>query len=469
MDPMIFMNMQNQRMLENTQRSSDGLRTNMMREKKEKSHVRKGHHVSDTTDLSGDFGDDMMGGMDMDDLLGGGGGGGAAMFRKMWEDDIEAEEAKLKSLSADTLFDEGQGSSLIPTDQHVAKDPDFTALAFPEPEPEPEEAEAEAPEEPAEEAFADTEAAAEVEEIVTAEEAGSALPEAAEEACAAEAELPEEPAFGGEPAAVSAEKAELTAECPEEELEPEEPDGTKTSSATRSLLDNSEGFILHEDVQEVLEASEHKKMREASPIQIPRELEEALDSLIVSGSGRASQELRFLLSRFGKGILNSCSAAGIKVKILPKQSLREEVCRCDPSLLDKEIGSGAFLPKERLCLTAEEVLDDDNQGYELPRGFHPALYFFAMAWDYTLGEDGFASLKSPVIKANADACRIKLQGHKAPDPMACSSPVHYFAQSVEAYLSANDCAEPLWSRDNLYDFDRMMYDYVEYLYNKSNA
>ena len=53
--------------------------------------------------------------------------------------------------------------------------------------------------------------------------------------------------------------------------------------------------------------------------------------------------------------------------------------------------------------------------------------------------------------------------------MACSSPVHYFAQAAEAYLSANDCAEPLWSHEDLYDFDSMMYDYVEYLYNKSNA
>ena len=96
MDPIFIMNSQNQRMLENTQRSSDGLRTNMMRERKEKAGVRKSHYIDDTaefrSDLS-DMGEDMLGGMD--DLVGGGGGGGgAALFRKMWEEDIEEEDKK---------------------------------------------------------------------------------------------------------------------------------------------------------------------------------------------------------------------------------------------------------------------------------------------------------------------------------------------------------------------------------------
>lgn len=52
MDPIFIMNSQNQRMLENTQRSSDGLRTNMMRERKEKAGVRKSHYIDDTAEFS---------------------------------------------------------------------------------------------------------------------------------------------------------------------------------------------------------------------------------------------------------------------------------------------------------------------------------------------------------------------------------------------------------------------------------
>jgi hypothetical protein len=47
--------------------------------------------------------------------------------------------------------------------------------------------------------------------------------------------------------------------------------------------------------------------------------------------------------------------------------------------------------------------------------------------------------------------------------MSSHSPAHYFAQAVESYLSENDCFEPLWTRQDLYDFDRSIYDYIEYL------
>ena len=53
--------------------------------------------------------------------------------------------------------------------------------------------------------------------------------------------------------------------------------------------------------------------------------------------------------------------------------------------------------------------------------------------------------------------------HRFGDLMAAHSPIHYFAQAVESYLAENDCFEPLWTRSDLYDFDRSMHDYVEYL------
>ena len=129
------------------------------------------------------------------------------------------------------------------------------------------------------------------------------------------------------------------------------------------------------------------------------------------------------------------------------------------------LGQAAYLPSERQLLVAQELFPS-HADYREPYAFQPALYYMAMAWDHIMGEEGFASLTSPVIKANAQACQVGLEGHSSPDALGCSNPVHYFAQSVEAYLSANDCREQSWNREDLYDFDRMMYDYVEYLYQR---
>ncbi len=499
MDPIFIMNSQNQRMLENTQRSSDGLRTNMMRERKEKAGVRKSHYIDDTAEFSSDLsdmGEDMLG--DMDDLVGGGGGGGgAALFRKMWEEDVEEEDKKAAQRSADTLFDEGQSTCLIDS---KAETPDDNAPLSELPVP------AHSEDNGSEEATESSEdKATSTKDVPSHDNLGvdavidldgqreAALSEAmvreakeaqAEEAAAstsAQVVAPTEPEVRADsadrvvkipvgnqeaslPAAEDVDLSQSRAEA--QKAQPKEKHG---SSFISSLLDNSEGFIFHEAVPEVVELSSRtsKNKREAEALKVPHELEKVLDQLIVcQAAPEVAESLRLLLSRFGKGVLDACMRDGLKVKLLSHQELKAAVCAADSSLQGREIGHGAYLAKERLCLIASELFSESGQAESI-YGFHPALYYFGMAWDHALGEGTFASLQSPVIKANAQACQTNLEGHCAPDPMSCADPVNYFAQAVEAYFSANDCSETLWSREDLYDFDRLMYDYLEYLHLKS--
>ncbi|HBM97340.1 TPA: hypothetical protein DD394_07620 [bacterium UBP9_UBA11836] len=504
MDPIFIMNSQNQRMLENTQRSSDGLRTNMMRERKEKAGVRKSHYIDDTAEFSSDLsdmGEDMLGGMD--DLVGGGGGGGgAALFRKMWEEDVEEEDKKAAQRSADTLFDEGQSTCLI--DSKVETSEESTPLGE---LPVPEHLEDNTSEEVAKESSQDEAASTNtstkdvpnhdnlgVDAVIDLDNQREAALSEAMEREAKEAQAEEAASSASSLPAVSteseaqAEHADRVVKIPtgsqgaslpaaeDVDLSQSQAEKQKTQSAEKhgssfisSLLDNSEGFIFHEAVPEVVELSGRtsKGKREAEALKVPHELEKVLDQLIVcQAAPEAAESLRLLLSRFGKGVLDACMRDGLKVKLLSHKELKAAVYAADSSLQGREIGHGAYLAKERLCLIASELFSGSNQA-EYVYGFHPALYYFGMAWDHALGEGTFASLQSPVIKANAQACQTNLEGHCAPDPMSCADPVNYFAQAVEAYFSANDCSETLWSREDLYDFDRLMYDYLEYLHLKS--
>ncbi|MGM9993071.1 MAG: hypothetical protein ACI376_09575 [Candidatus Bruticola sp.] len=498
MDPIFIMNSQNQRMLENTQRSSDGLRTNMMRERKEKAGVRKSHYIDDTAEFSSDLsdmGEDMLGGMD--DLVGGGGGGGgAALFRKMWEEDVEEEDRKAAMRSANTLFDDGQGASLIDaiaeSDPGSANSSDGSNLVaqaeplLPEVNEEPQLPTAEQPVKEIQhsdhlgnDAVIDLEGGREA----ALSAALARDEETNNEETAIDKAVPTVTVTAEQDSEQSAERAVKVSVSAQETVVPAGEDVDLSNSRAKtdkgagaaagssfisSLLDNSEGFIFHEAVPEVVEISGRtsKMKRETETLKVPHELEKVLDQLIVCRSTpEAGESLRILLSRFGKGVLDACMRDGLKVELLSHQELVRRVCQADSDLKEKNIGYGAYLPEERICLIAEDIFLEEAS--EALYGFHPALYYFGMAWDHALGEGSFASLQSPVIKANAQACQTALEGHCAPDPMSCADPVNYFAQAVEAYFSANDCTEALWSREDLYDFDRLMYDYLEYLHLKS--
>lgn len=422
LDPLFTLTSQNQRMTENTQRTSDQLRSQAMKEK-EKS--RRGS--VDSTDISSEMnqmGEDLMGSMDPDLF---GKGGNAALFKKLWEETVENEEEEKE--------DESPGGD-------------------------PQDGRQEDEEEQREERPRSETPAVAGERLEVPPPSAPAVPEAR----AQEAASPAPPAPRPRSSPKSSAREARTRDSRSREAE------VRAASAQAapppltigggSLLDFSEGFLLHESVVEV-EAPEAPLVQELEPI--APHLEAVLATLL-QGDARSAAwpRLQRVLSRFGAGVLGLCAARKVRMVLLPRGSGVRSHPTVKNALSGAVASGGAYLPESHTCLVEEEALLD------APRGFHPALFYFAQAWDHALGGEEFASVQSAAVKASFDACRRGLVGHAFPDGMAAESPVHYFAQAVEAYLSENDCADPLWTREDLYDFDRSMFSYVEYLLKQGN-
>ena len=119
---------------------------------------------------------------------------------------------------------------------------------------------------------------------------------------------------------------------------------------------------------------------------------------------------------------------------------------------------GAYLVKSKSCLIDRRCL------MEKPRFFHPALYYFSHALDHAQGVDDFSSRKAAAVLACFEASHEGLNGCDFVDELAASDPVRYFARSISIYLGRDDCSEPIWSHQDLFDFDKSMYDYLQYLF-----
>ena len=65
-------------------------------------------------------------------------------------------------------------------------------------------------------------------------------------------------------------------------------------------------------------------------------------------------------------------------------------------------------------------------------------------------------------------CRDRINGHLFQDIFSSSTPSRYFAQSVESFLRQRDeCPNSyFFNHDQLYDYDRSMFSYIEYLFNQ---
>ncbi len=275
---------------------------------------------------------------------------------------------------------------------------------------------------------------------------------------------PLERASPAPPSAVGREVLEFSrpeARARVEALAPTPPAAAPPPQAGGSLLDLSEGFLLHESTVEFESTDEVLPAPESEPL--PAELEKVLAVLLQGDAHCAAwPRLQRVLGRFGAGVLGLCANQRVRVCLLPKGSGVRSHPAVRNALGSGRASGGAYLPETRTCLVEEEVL------LQVPWGFQPALFYFAQAWDHALGGEDFASVQSAAVKASFDACRRGLPGHTFSDGMAAESPVHYFAQAVEAYLSENDSTEPLWTREDLYDFDRSMFSYVEYLLKQGN-
>lgn len=166
-----------------------------------------------------------------------------------------------------------------------------------------------------------------------------------------------------------------------------------------------------------------------------------------------------LLSRFGLGAIRLCQKAKVKVHILDEKGFKTH-----PELqglgLDGEDYpvDGAYLVESRSCLIDRRCLT------EKPKFFHPALYYFAHALDHAQGGDDFSSRKAAAVLACFDASCNGFNGCDFVDELAAADPVRYFARSISIYLGRDDCTEPIWTHQDLFDFDKSMYDYLQYLF-----
>ena len=79
--------------------------------------------------------------------------------------------------------------------------------------------------------------------------------------------------------------------------------------------------------------------------------------------------------------------------------------------------------------------------------------------------------------SNYNSCLNREKGHQFIDGFSSTSPIHYFAQTVESFLTAphgqlnnffSVVDEVLCSKEELYDLDRSMYSYIEYLFRQVN-
>ncbi|MFN8611439.1 MAG: hypothetical protein U0931_28090 [Vulcanimicrobiota bacterium] len=449
MDP-IYYQVNQTRLTEVTQKTSDNLRLQGNKEAKRKAEkagdVDKAAMSTDSSSMS----DDMLGNMDPDDY----GGRGAKQFAQMWKEQMEDEEDQDEQDEGEDESDDEQppepedqaapnkeesdieamaAADLGPSDGTPVSPPASSSGALAaERQPAVEPAEACAPEQPA----APESPESRKKNVVTPPTSPS------------QARSSKEQEPGSEKFSSTGKSAEASAEALAS--------APAKKSSLGSLLDFSSGFLIAEDAHFDANAEEEAVPGEVAPEEVlPEEISILLERLVTGDSSQPGyRKLNQLLSRFGRRVLQQCIEAHAKVYLLPPG----EPLLAHPLL--SNCGSGdlqgaAYLPEQRLCLIEDECVA------RAPHGFHPVFYYFAHLWDHAMGGENFASSKSAAVKASYQVCLEG--GHRFGDLMSSHSPAHYFAQAVESYLAENDCFEPLWTRQDLYDFDRSIYDYIEYL------
>lgn len=445
MDPLyqlIYQSTQ-QRMTENTQKSSDLLRI----QKKELKEKSSRANELDSAELSPDLnsmGEDLMGSMDPDMF---GRSNSAERFKRAWEE--EPEERKEQ-----TEEEEGEGEEEGQTgDGPVAAAPEARTEEL---SPEPEESTSEPEPEPDSDSDSDS-----AEEADSEEEDPESEPEPD-----ADADAEDPPAVVLEPDVLDRSEAALqatdTLETPEPIEAPAEEKVESPASGFTSLLDQGSGFLRSD---EKADTAELVLEPDDLPLpDLPPGLADLTARLISGDSARpAYRRLAHLLSRFGAGVLRMALREKVQVYLLPPGNRLQAHPLVANLLGEDEVEGAVYIPEKRTMVV------EDSCVARVPRGFHPVLYYFAHAFDHVLGGgEGYASLKSAAVVASYESCRQSLAGHRFADDLAGASPVHYFAQAVESYLGENDSLEPLWSRDDLYDFDRSIYDYVDYLLRRIN-
>lgn len=423
-------------MNENTQKSNDFMRANHKKDVKEKGSRANELDFAELSPDLNSMGEDLMGSMDPDMF---GRSNNAERFRRAWEEELEEQPRQEE--------EEEEGQEQGEPEDENARPREEGELPEPTSEAEPEVEEEGAPEEDeAEEEWAEEPPPPTLE--IPREEPG------------------DEPAVVVEPDVLERSEAALAStdqlDRAEEPAAPVADEPARGDSSFHSLLDFGSGFLRSDEHSDNAEL-EMELLEETLPELSPSLA--GLTSRLISGdSTRPSyRRLEHYLARFGVGVLRTAVQEKIKVILLgPDESLPSHILV--QGLFDEEelVEGALYLPDKHTLLLEESCV------IRVPRGFNPVVFYFAHAFDHILGDEGYASAKSAAVMASYQSCQQKLAGHRFADDLAGISPMHYFAQAVESYLSEDDCLEPLWTRDDLYDFDRSMYDYVDYLFHRTN-
>lgn len=199
-----------------------------------------------------------------------------------------------------------------------------------------------------------------------------------------------------------------------------------------------------------------------SVTELAPELVAVASSLIATPPNEAGYgECVRLLARFGLGALRLCASSNVIVEILDEAALAGHWTLQELKLNPGELPSdGAYVINYRTVLIDRRAL------LEKPRYFHPVLYYFAHAFDHAQGGDVFSSRKAAAVVACFEVSTKGQTCFSFVDELAAADPVRYFARSIAVFLGRDDCDEPLWSHQDLYDFDRSMYDYLQYLFQR---
>jgi hypothetical protein len=428
LDPISYQVYLNRQMCDNTQRSSDGLRISFKKETREKAE-----RAGDIEDAGGGLdlnlmSEDMLGDSDSDFLS----GGRNQQFENTWGD--SPEDLVFELLDEDDGQEPGGEE---PDHEHIDEE-ESAAIEF-------------APVECNEQS--------QTEQLKCSQKTAETL-------VADEAEGEQPRAKSGPPEAIPSDPQTRYGKAPAPEASGSSATAPPAARDERArvgcgswntLLDLSGGFLLAETSSFTDVAPETADVVEP---ELAPGLCDLLGEIVVGErESPAGRRLYALLSRFGSGVLRQCRSSRVKVLLLPVG----ESLRSHPSLAHG-LAAGCV---DAVYLKESRTVVLESEGLLVPAvSFQPALLYFAYAWDHVLGGDRFASLHSPAVRASFRACE---EGrHRFADTLAATSPVQYFAQSVESFLGLDDCLEGLWSRSDLYDFDRSMYEYLDYLFARTN-
>lgn len=249
-----------------------------------------------------------------------------------------------------------------------------------------------------------------------------------------------------------------------------------------SLLSYDDGFIIAEPAKKKKRRGkvssksdssidrQEKKPVEKMSASLKERYEKAFEKLIIGGrESKAYPLLREKLRAFGIKILEACVDNGERILIVPRGKTLDDFSDLFSNDYQEETGGirWGYFPREKMVVLGEEVIEDGD-----PR-FDVSVLYFAFAFDHAIGDSGFASENSPAVQANFKACQKREPGHQFADSFSSKSPIHYFAQAVESFLSAprdqlvmdeTKKSSLICAKEDLYDIDRSMYMYVEYLF-----